>query len=378
MASEETKTPALPATSEIEAENATEIRRISVVTELQLSDISDDVGTCWRELGPKLDIPAAKIQNLDNDYCCSRDKANALLLLWKQKEGRNALVGCLADALVSIGKKCIAEKLLGLDVISLIVIHSLDEGLDELLICEDAQGNKYMVKAFNSSDNFLKLEEHQDLRLQMQKGPLACGNVAETDGIKDASKDKKEPTCSLLNEEVDPTNYESVEKLLQSCEEHSNFFQRMFDVLIKLTAEVGQQSEDNVNLIQPLSDFTMELQQEKITLFSKIESVPTQSQLSDERHVDRAEKLHKWKRRYEVRFEEAEKLMSYIKSNTVIHQKITEGEPNNRGRLNSVPECSSRSLSGLGEMGSRRYSESDKSKKIKMKNLFSRRGSEDK
>ena len=84
-----------------------------MVTELQLSDISDDVGTCWRELGPKLDIPAAKIQNLDNDYCCSRDKANALLLLWKQKEGRNALVGCLADALVTIGKKCIAEKLLG-------------------------------------------------------------------------------------------------------------------------------------------------------------------------------------------------------------------------------------------------------------------------
>ena len=175
--------------------------------------------------------------------------------------------------------------------------------------------------------------KHQDLRLQMQKGPLACGNVVETDGIKDASKDKKEPTSSLLNEEVDPPNYESVEKLLQSCEEHSNFFQRMFDVLIKLTAEVGQQSEDNVNLIQPLSDFTMELQQEKITLFSKIESVPTQSQLSDERHVDRAEKLHKWKRRYEVRFEEAEKLMSYIKSNTVIHQKTTEGEPNNRGRL---------------------------------------------
>ena len=86
---------------------------ISLVTELQLSDISDDVGTCWRELGPKLDIPAAKIQNLDNDYYCSRDKANALLLLWKQKEGRNALVGCLADALVTIGKKCIAEKLLG-------------------------------------------------------------------------------------------------------------------------------------------------------------------------------------------------------------------------------------------------------------------------
>ena len=85
----------------------------SVVTELQLSEISDDVGTCWRELGPKLGIPAAKIQNLDDDYDCNRDKANALLLTWKQKEGSSAIAGRLADALVSIGKKCIAEMLLG-------------------------------------------------------------------------------------------------------------------------------------------------------------------------------------------------------------------------------------------------------------------------
>ena len=83
--------------------------RISTVeTELLLSDISDDVGTCWRELGPKLDIPAAKIQNLDNDYRCSRDKANVLLLEWC-----SAVAGRLADALESIGKKCIVEKLLG-------------------------------------------------------------------------------------------------------------------------------------------------------------------------------------------------------------------------------------------------------------------------
>ena len=87
--------------------------RTSVVTELQLSEISDDVGTCWRELGPKLGIPAAKIQNLDEDYRCTRDKANILLLMWQQKEGSSALAGRLADALVSIGKKGIAEKLLG-------------------------------------------------------------------------------------------------------------------------------------------------------------------------------------------------------------------------------------------------------------------------
>ena len=84
-----------------------------MVTELQLSDISVDVGNCWRELGPQLGIPAAKIRNLDDDYDRNRDKANALLLTWKQKEGSSAIAGRLADALVSIGKKCIAEMLLG-------------------------------------------------------------------------------------------------------------------------------------------------------------------------------------------------------------------------------------------------------------------------
>ena len=111
----------------------------------------------------------------------------------------------------------------------------------------------------------------------MKKEQLACGNVDKKDKIQDASKDKTEPTSSLLSEEVDPPNDESVEKLLQSCEEHRNYYQRMFDVLIKLTAEAGQLNEDKVDCIKILLDFTRELKQEKTTLFSKIESVGTQS-----------------------------------------------------------------------------------------------------
>ena len=161
----------------------------------------------------------------------------------------------------------------------------------------------------------------------MKKGQLANGNFDKTDGSQDASKGKTEPTSSLLSEEVDPPNDESVEKLLQLCEEHRNIFQRRFEAIIKLTAEVAQQSEDNVNCISQLLEFTMELQQEEIKLFSKIDLVRTQSQLSDERHVDRAEKLHKWKRCHEMQFKGFEKLMSGL------HQKTTGGEPNNRRRL---------------------------------------------
>ena len=87
--------------------------RTCVVTHLQLLDIIDDVGTCWRELGPKLDISAAEIQRLDEEYRFNREKANALLLMWKEREGNRAEKGRLKNALLSIGRQKIAEKLYG-------------------------------------------------------------------------------------------------------------------------------------------------------------------------------------------------------------------------------------------------------------------------
>ena len=171
--------------------------------------------------------------------------------------------------------------------------------------------------------------ELRDLRLQMKKGQLACGNGDKTDGIQDASKDKTEPTSSLLNEEVDPPNDESVEKLLESCEEHRYYFQRMFDALIKLTGEVGQQNEDNVDCIEKLLDFARELKQKETTLFSKIESVGTQSQLKDKQHANRVEELQKWKTQHELQFKEIEKLLS----SGLLYQRTAERKPSYEGRL---------------------------------------------
>lgn len=85
----------------------------AVVTELQLSVISDDAGNCWRELGARLEIAASKIHNLNDEYSTNRDKANALLIKWKEENGSSALVGRLADHLKEIGRTDIAEKLLG-------------------------------------------------------------------------------------------------------------------------------------------------------------------------------------------------------------------------------------------------------------------------
>ena len=87
--------------------------RNEVVTEKQVADISDEVGTCWRQLGPRLKIEESKIHNIDEENKGNWYKAHALLILWKQKEGKNATVGHLADVLEKIGRKSIAEKLRG-------------------------------------------------------------------------------------------------------------------------------------------------------------------------------------------------------------------------------------------------------------------------
>ena len=121
----------------------------------------------------------------------------------------------------------------------------------------------------------------------MKKVEKACGNVDK--------KDKTEPTSSLFSEEVDLPNDESVEKLLQSCEEHRIFFQKMFDSHIKLTSE--------------------------------LELAGARSQLKKQ-HKNRVKELQKWKKQYELQFNEVKKLLSGL-----LHQRKTEGEPNYKGRL---------------------------------------------
>ena len=53
------------------------------------------------------------MQNISEESRRNRDKAFAILIGWKQQEGRNATVGKLADVLEKVGRKDIAERLLG-------------------------------------------------------------------------------------------------------------------------------------------------------------------------------------------------------------------------------------------------------------------------
>ena len=85
--------------------------------EKQILDIKDDVGTCWYDLGIALGIETAVLRCIEQDSpereAC-RERAHRVLEKWIEKNGSEATVGRLACALVQIGRKRIADKLLGM------------------------------------------------------------------------------------------------------------------------------------------------------------------------------------------------------------------------------------------------------------------------
>ena len=83
-----------------------------IVTVTQLQEISDDVGNCWSEVVPLLCIPELFISSVQKKYRMNKDRAMAILMKWKQREGHNATVGRLADVFEKVGRKDIAEILL--------------------------------------------------------------------------------------------------------------------------------------------------------------------------------------------------------------------------------------------------------------------------
>lgn len=377
--------------------------RKSVVTELQLAEISDDVGTCWRELGPKLDIAACKIQNLDEEYKLNRDKANALLLIWKQKEGNCALAGILADALERIGRKSIAEKLLGgsevntcVSVveghsISLTVRFDFDADLDnKLMLCEDAQGNKYMLKALSSSDKFWNIGEILSNKQFMETVAVAAQDMAKTpeqrrqESLKRISSEVHELRQKLKKVKLDcgdgdpndGSNYcsivavqpaprekhqlqvERVEQMIQSCEEQQRFCQGIYQALIRLVGEVGQPREDSAKCIRQLCDFTKELRDQEKTLFSNIELV--RNQHLGEHQVTRIEQLEKWKRAQKEQVEGVEKLFASVLQQGSMDRRQSYGKMERQKIQNrrSEPIMSTKTPTGYG----RRRAKTDSSK----------------
>lgn len=159
--------------------------------------------------------------------------------------------------------------------------------------------------------------EVQELRQKLKRVKLDCGDADSSDGITNCPREDTQPTKEVLddvNPKVQAQQGETVEQLLQSCEEQQRFCQGIYQALIKLIGEVGQPREDNSKCIRQLCDFTKELRDQEKTFFSKIELVRSQIQHLDKLQVARVEQLEKWKRAQEIQVEGVEKLLSSLLS----------------------------------------------------------------
>ena len=93
-----------------------ELRKKVFTLEQQTLPIKDHIGTCWQDLGIQLGLRDAKLNNIMDDYRFNHEKASAVLRMWMDEKGNDATFGVLSDALVNIGKKRIADILLGMQM----------------------------------------------------------------------------------------------------------------------------------------------------------------------------------------------------------------------------------------------------------------------
>ncbi len=104
--------------------------------------ICDDVGACWHTLGIRLRLPADYLNNMEGGHRRSCEKARDMLRVWKEKSKKDcqnrdcnkkdctkkecyATVHWLVNALETIGKHQIAQKLLGTYVLTFLLILTI-------------------------------------------------------------------------------------------------------------------------------------------------------------------------------------------------------------------------------------------------------------
>ena len=85
--------------------------RNNILKDTRLNDLSEDLGRDWKQLGRKLGMSNNIIDNIDDENRRVKDKPIQLLLRWKRQSGNDATGEVLANALIAIGRRDVAETL---------------------------------------------------------------------------------------------------------------------------------------------------------------------------------------------------------------------------------------------------------------------------
>ena len=84
------------------------------VTDILIWSICDEVGADWKDLGIVLGLEEAFLDNVETDLNECREKARRVLRKWRRKNGKEATVGILINALEKIERRDVVDKLRGM------------------------------------------------------------------------------------------------------------------------------------------------------------------------------------------------------------------------------------------------------------------------
>lgn len=78
-----------------------------------IHNIAEDISTDWKHLGRKLELSPGLLDGIDHDFRQVKEKTLQMLSRWKERKGDDATGQILADALVNIHRRDVAEDLQG-------------------------------------------------------------------------------------------------------------------------------------------------------------------------------------------------------------------------------------------------------------------------
>ena len=79
-----------------------------------LQPLEGDLGSFWKDLGRALNHSEAALHNIGEEEISNKEKAFAVLRMWRGREGSAATIGHLAVVLQKIGKNNIVDRLIGM------------------------------------------------------------------------------------------------------------------------------------------------------------------------------------------------------------------------------------------------------------------------
>ncbi|XP_031556888.1 uncharacterized protein LOC116293564 isoform X2 [Actinia tenebrosa] len=363
--------------------------RDSVVTDDKIIDILEELGTCWKSIGPILHINSAKLKNIDTDNSNSKDKASDMIATWKQQEGKYATVGTLEQALLRIKRKDVADKFIGvvgLESTAPPAIQHIDKPLNlnikvgittdytqpdtSVLLCEDGStGRKYIVKEVTDENHDWNVEKIVDDERVLERMMYAARNSRKTreerrqESLRrvseelaqlrkrmrkvriDSDSDDDEVTATQKSKQAKPHRSEhnrmtpdEAREMLRMCEFQSESSQTMYKVLIKLIGEVGP-LEDNSRCLKQLSEFTLELRAQEYKLLPKLELLNSVKEDLNENQLLHLGSLKTWQDTQNKQVEGIEKLLTSLLEQGNIKWQRVRKQSNRRSEpiFNKLP-----------------------------------------